>query len=171
MPVKLDAPQPMGMFAGQYFAFNDYMPLYDSGVTLTVSGAGDTAPAFSTSVVAPAQPTMTQPSGPNQQLMLARGQDLSLAWKNGAGGTLALSLAISTMTSLEGVDCTFPIADNSGTVPAAVLAKLPSGSGQVYLTVASTQTVTVGSWTIAVSAGSQPSASDGGPFVLTVELP
>jgi hypothetical protein len=170
-PVTLAAPAPMGMFAGQYFAFSYYMPLYAAGSTLNVSGAGDVAPAFMASVVAPAQPAMLDPSPSNQALMLARGSDLKLAWRDGSGGTLALSLAIVSKTSLAGVDCSFPVEAGSGSVPAAALATLPSGSGQVYFTVAETQTVTVGSWSIGVSASTAPTAPDGGPFTLVVMLP
>jgi hypothetical protein len=162
-----------GMFMGQYTTFNDYQPLFAAGDTLTVSAPGDLVPAFSATVTAPAQPTVTSPPvAGGMQLMWTRSSDLPLTWSGGAAGTLQVALIASgqAMVPPSGINCTFAASDGTGAIPGAALQLLPTGPAAVYVTVGSQSVVAAGSWSVTVSASTAPLAPDGSPYALTVNL-
>jgi hypothetical protein len=136
LPVELTV-MDMGMFAGQYTTLQQYTPIFAGGDGLTVTAAGGEVPAFSSQLTAPSSPTLTSPSG-NSQIPVSRSQDLPFAWSGGGSGQLRLQIQVMpAMGSPSGLDCSWPVGDGSGTIPAAALQMMPKGNGQGTLTVLS----------------------------------
>jgi hypothetical protein len=149
MPVMLQLIT-MGMFAGQYGVYMQYMPMFSGGENLLFSAAGGEVPAFGGQVTAPAQPTILVPA--RTQTRLQRAQDLALQWTGGGAGELRVSIAVPQMTSTPGIDCAFPANLGVGSIPSAALQTLPAGSGFLSASVVSESDVFAGDWQVAVTA-------------------
>jgi len=124
-------------------------PLFPEADSLVVQASGDEVPAFSVRVVAPNNVTVTQPSETSPlDVDLATG--LTVHWTGTSTGDMVLRLSGGVG---EGeVDCRFPAADSSGTVPASALALIPAGHGFYSFSTEGAQTVRLGDWETHVRA-------------------
>ena len=124
-------------------------PLWQGGELVTVAATGSSdVPAFSTTLAAPAQATVTTPARPagGAPLVQSRQSDLALAWSGEGYGTVD-----ATMASLNVyVHCRWPVAAHAGAIPAAMLAMLPASTS---LSVArqSERPLVEGAWAIDVN--------------------
>jgi hypothetical protein len=165
MPVELTV-MDMGMFAGQYTSLQQFMPIFSGGETLTVTAVGGEVPAFATQVIAPSPPTLTSPSG-NSSIPVSRSQDLKFTWTGGGSGQLRFQMQVmpqSMTDSPAGLDCSWPVGDGSGAIPAAALQMMPKGSGQGVLSALSASTVAAGAWTVQIAATTSPTHPDGSSY-------
>lgn len=122
--------------------------LWQGGEMIAVAATGGTAPAFSTTLSAPAQATVTMPVHPSGggPLALSRQDDLPIAWSGEGFGTVD-----AEMLGVDGpsvyVHCRWPLSAHGGVVPAAALARLPSTTSSLVVTRQSTQLISDGDWT------------------------
>ena len=89
-----------------------------------------------------------------------RTQPYAVSWTGASGGKIDL-LVNSGGSTLHSVSatCSFDAAAGTGTIPAAVMAKMVAGAGQALLYPASDTVVVSGQYTVAVSV--QSAASNG----------
>jgi hypothetical protein len=122
---------------------------FAGGETVTISGAGATAPAFMLSLTAPGLASITTPAKPagTNPLVINRSQDFAVAWTGGGPGDMDFVFG-STNGSSPGpsLNCSFAASTGSGTIPAAALAMLPAGNGTFSGSTNSLKSVDVGEW-------------------------
>jgi hypothetical protein len=150
----------MGMFAGQYNVYQQFMPLFQGGENLLVHATGAEVPAFDGQVTAPAEPTV---SALKQNAMVFRNHDFALSWTGGGAGTLRLSLSTQQPMSSAGFDCVFPAGDGAGIIPTQALELLPAGYATLSLTALSESFVTAGAWQVQLDVTTGAVAADGTP--------
>jgi len=136
-------------YAGGNYSFASFAGLnWPVGGAIPVSATGATVPAWSVTLHMPDTATMTAP--PASTTTVSRGSDLAFAW---TGGTQLVAVVVASFdNTAPAITCRFPAGAGSGTVPASVLAVLPTGSGYMTANVVDHQVVTVGGWNIAAVA-------------------
>jgi hypothetical protein len=146
------------------------MALWNGGETLTVSaGGGVDVPAFTAQVTAPSAPRISAPaSTATGSFALSRAQDLVVTWSGGSGDTLDFAVSDAKSTTL--VECHFPLAAGSGTVPSALLTLLPAGAGSSGASVSSNGSAAPSGWSISVLASSLALADDGTVYDPTLQI-
>jgi hypothetical protein len=135
--------------------------LWDTGGTVTATAAGGVVPAFTQTVTPPSEAKLTTFGG--GPVSFPRSADLTVAWTNGGLGnvqvllsTLALGAGGSTA-----VQCSFPSAPGTATIPASVLGQLQRADGATVLgdfafTPQTDATFTAGEWVVRLSALGTP---------------
>jgi hypothetical protein len=134
--------------------------LWNGGETLTVSASGGAdVPAFTAQVTAPSEPRITAPAVTAGTFALSRAQDLVVTWSGGSGDALDFAINDAQVTTI--VECHFPLAAGSGTVPSALLMLLPAGAGGSGANVHSNGSAAPSGWSVTVFAESLALADDG----------
>jgi hypothetical protein len=131
-----------------YESVTAMQPLWQGGELITVAASGGSdVPAFSTTLAAPAQATVTMPARPagGAPLVQLRQSDLALAWSGEGYGTVDAVMASLNVY----VHCRWPVAAHGGAIPAAMLAMLPA-STSLSVTRQSEQQRVEGAWSIDV---------------------
>ncbi|MES1186198.1 MAG: hypothetical protein ABUL60_20460 [Myxococcales bacterium] len=136
---------------GRYAPFNNNTLGFSGGESLTVSGSGGDVPAFSTTVAVPLSLLLASPvADATGHLAWQKTQDLVLTFDRGMPG---LDLYVQSMsndrTSNSFLQCTFPSAPGTATIPAAAMASL-STAHKILLTTAQKQTVAAGDYSVVV---------------------
>jgi hypothetical protein len=115
------------------YLYNTTGPMFAAGDTLTVSGAGATVPAFSgKSLVAPGAITLTAPVGDAGTIAVSTSNPLTVTWTGGTSGDrvyVDLSAFFTSGASASTI-CSWDAMAGTGTIPAAALAPLSSGTQQ-----------------------------------------
>ncbi len=151
--------------------------LWSAGGTVSIMATGSTVPTFSQSFTGPSQASITAPSFMTSPLMIDRAGALTLTWAEGATGTIEARITHSESTA-EGtrsvaVACGFdPAAGASGTIPSAVLERIPTGPGG-SLAVRSIATALVepgDDWQVTVELRSVALADTGGPANISITV-
>lgn len=108
---------------------------YNPGDIITVTGAGGPdLPAFGAqTVVAPSDIAVTSPVCGMTCPDLDRTKDLLVTWTGGGAGGVDVVLLAASDTATVLVTCTFPASSGTGSLPTAVLMKLPMGGDVVGL--------------------------------------
>lgn len=138
--------------------FTDTMPLWNGGETLTIMANGADVPAFTSQATAPSQVVVTAPvptTSAMPTVAVDRTKDWTIAWTGGSAGSVRISLRFNTFQPgvyMTLLDCSYPSAGNSATIPQAVLQQLPQGaSGTIEIGAGGTQNVTAGDYAVSVS--------------------
>jgi hypothetical protein len=136
---------------GRYAPFASATLGFSGGESLTVSGSGGDVPTFSTTVAVPLSLLLASPAADaTGHLVSPKTQDLVLTFDRGMPG---LDLYVQSMssdpTTHSFLQCTFPSATGTATIPAAALAKLSTGH-KILLTTAQKQTVAAGDYSVEV---------------------
>ncbi|HEY4188292.1 MAG TPA: hypothetical protein VGP07_24670 [Polyangia bacterium] len=160
--------------------FDTGATLFAPGDTLTVTAAGSSdVPAFSLAVDAPgclalSQPTLVPPPDGSAfdvpgTYTISRSQDLSLVWTGGeTDATVGVDLiSYSKYGNVVDVSCSFPAADDGGTIPQQALSWLEAGQMAGRLTIyqqkgASAQVGTFGVEFAVRNLGGNDTLSDAG---------
>ncbi|MFO0618925.1 MAG: hypothetical protein U0414_40425 [Polyangiaceae bacterium] len=129
-------------------AVDDDADLFAPGDTITLRAAGGDVPAFESIRTAPSPIDLRTPENPGgAPLPIDRSQDLVLTWDGGEFGDLFVRVS----DDRHEIDCLFPTATGTGTLPAAALAVLsPTSEGSVLMAPASMESVQAGDWTVQV---------------------
>lgn len=104
---------------------------FTGGETVTFAGEGADVPAFTVSVVTPLKATITMPVEPastSPYLMLDRTYGFTARWTGGGSGEIQIFFSGGTGSNLF-INCRFPASAGTGTIPAAVVGRLPAGQG------------------------------------------
>jgi hypothetical protein len=145
--------------------------LWTPGSTITIEATGGAVPAFSGSVVAPGDVTITAPVPlPNDQhLVLSRASDLEVTWTGDTAGEVAFG-ATPADTMRGGAYCRFPASAGRAVVKASVLAKLAAGEVLLGAALTSHQFLGGNGWEVTFAALGDALAEPGRPFVLGARL-
>lgn len=144
-------------------------PIFTAGDTLTFTATGGVVPAFSASLVAPTPLMVTAPSL-NTALSIERTKDLTFTWTGSSAGELSFN--VRTVTTVSGtalasslVSCQFLASAETGTIPNALLQKLPKTDATTMATLAtdlsSTKELVTGDYSIHLAIGSAATTDDG----------
>ena len=152
------------MYAGYYPPFMATQAWFTGGESFTASSTGSVAPAFTLAFTTPHAPTMTPP--PNNMFALSRTSDFTVTWSGSGAGIFVVNLQSNVQSTAPGtpfgnVNCTFPIGDGSGVVPAAAVAVIPVGTAMVSFGARTTTTTFVGEWLVTATAGTYAKTSAG----------
>lgn len=100
------------------------LPFWEGGETMTASAPGKDVPAFTATVKAPAEITVTAPTcgGTIGGCVLSRTKDLTIAWNSSAPTSVLASLHSNSLARAVTIDCRF--SSSPGTIGAAAMAKL-----------------------------------------------
>lgn len=129
--------------------------LWAGGETLSVQAAGGDVPAFSGTITAPSQLTITSPAlVTGNSWPIPRSSDFAMTWTGDSAGQLTVTIRAFTNGNQHRTDatCRFAAATHAGSIPASVLGQLPAGSGAIVALVASDQAIAAGGWTVHVQA-------------------
>jgi hypothetical protein len=124
-------------------------PTWPSGATATINAAGATVPAFNTLVTMPV--AITTLTAPGLTGTITRNQDIAVAWSGGSAQILVEIVGSAGVG--PSLQCSFPAAAQSGTIPQAALAAMPTGSYALEVFAADVQTVAIGDGFAHVSCG------------------
>jgi hypothetical protein len=122
----------------------DGLAIFHGGDVLSISSRGNVVPPFSSTIVAPSRPVLTQPAADPSEFTVAgdvlfdRTQPFTLQWTGGDVGTLGFTL-VNTIDNFidpqeggptinEQLQCAFPAADQQGVIPAEALAFMHPGT-------------------------------------------
>jgi hypothetical protein len=134
---------------GKYPAFSQTgADGWSGGETITFAARGGEVLPFTGTVVAPASGiVLTAPVfAPPAKVEVDRTKPLALAWTGGGAGKLAVSSAAKTADGGSvSIVCQFDASKGSGTVPAAIVGKLPPGDGVIGTSVSNLSQTTAGS--------------------------
>jgi hypothetical protein len=156
------APNAFTMQPGNYYlaSGSTTQPLFTGGEMLTFTTSGAVAPASTTTVQAPAPPTLTTPSQA-PPYTISRASDFAFAWSGGGPGVFTVTVqtnpsSVSPGTPFGSVRCTFALSDGGGLIPSAALAQLPTGSAMVSFGVSNQTVNVVGDWALTAAAATYP---------------
>ncbi|HEY5926896.1 MAG TPA: hypothetical protein VIV11_34655 [Kofleriaceae bacterium] len=124
-------------------------PLYTGGEMIMVSGTGAAVPAFSGTLVAPSKPTLTAP--PPGNVIVDRSRDFTFSWSGGGSTDVWITMSATAMP-YKAIACTFAASRGQATIPKAVLAALPAGTGSFGLNGYSISKREAGDWEVALQA-------------------
>jgi hypothetical protein len=141
--------------------------LWQGGETLTVSAAGADVPAFSATVIGPANSTVTMPADPSPAMLTVdRSMDLTLAW---TGGSQTLKVDVVTVGAT--IECRFSASAGTGTISKSLLGMLSAGAGNLLASGEDQKQVNAGDYVVTVSADNQAlSGTASGIFGPTVQF-
>ncbi len=146
-PVVLEETSP-GQYGLPVYGDGGVLAAWHGGEQLFVSGAGETVPAFSASLTAPTQVTVTTPV-PG---MIARSTPFTLAWFQASAGRLEIALKVAGGSTQSYLSCGFDVASGTGVVPAEALGALPAGNAGIAVQTVVERTVAAGPWEVRVFA-------------------
>ncbi len=118
------------------------------GGTIGVSTTGATVPAFTAQVTAPSGATLTAPVCTQSTCpAISKATGLTVTWSGGAG-----TVAIEVLAGSEQVNCEYPAAAGTATIPPAVLASLPAGMASLFFNTVNATTVQAGQFPVKFTA-------------------
>jgi hypothetical protein len=142
--------------AGGSYALSDVPgTLFTGGESLTFVASGGEVPGFSGTIVAPTPLELAEPQlpdSPTTAVTLVRGAPLTVAWTGTSSGVMRVQLARQPRDVATTVTCRFDVAAGTGTVPADLIAQLPTGTGAIVFSQLSASDVTAGEWTVSIEA-------------------
>ena len=148
-----------------YGALNWPGRLWDGGEALQVVVAGDVAPAFTLSLIAPAYVTVNAPvwSTGGAKLSIPRAKDLDVAWSGGGAGKVVVWLTVGAAGGAYIVNCQYPAQSGSGKVSTKVLGSLPTdgSANSIRIESETVVTATVSGWTTTFRATATANAPTG----------
>lgn len=116
--------------------------------TIEISAAGSDVPPFDTSLVVPAQATITSRF---DQTPPPVGEDLTITWIGPNAGVVE----VYGFSGIDGdfgfINCALDASNGSGTISRAAIDR--AGGGLLRFSNSSSATITIGAWTIEVSVG------------------
>lgn len=121
---------------------------WSGGETITFAARGGEVLPFTGTVVAPASGiVLTAPVfAPPAKVEVDRTKPLALAWTGGGAGKISVSSAARTADGgSASIVCQFDSSKGTGTIPAAMVGKLPLGDGVIGTSVSSLSQTTAGS--------------------------
>jgi hypothetical protein len=137
------------------YAFAEYNnTLWDGSQTITIAAAGDSIPAFSSTLHSPTAVTVTAPlPASNGSYTVNRASDLIVSWSGGnAGDLLIVEVAAGVFGTLT---CAFDATLGTGTIPSSTLSALPSGQAVLGIFSGRRDTKTVGAYTVRIRVESE----------------
>lgn len=130
---------------------------FTGGDVVAVSAAGATVPAFSDSLNAPGNITVTAPTFNGFSTAINKAQNLSVTWSGGGatadGGvapSVLVTLGSATTAKSTSVVCTYPLAGGTGVVPAAALTDLDS-NGAISIAPIASKLISAGDYNVTYS--------------------
>ena len=150
-PLTLTTKQP------DYYSVQNPFRLWDGGEELHVVVAGDVAPAFSLSVIAPAYLLVDAPVWPasGTALTVPRATDLKFHWTGGGAGTIQVNMRFAAGTAWTDAICVYPAQSAFAKVSAKVLGMLPASTtttNTIDVISLTHATTSVSGWTMNFSA-------------------
>ena len=107
--------------------------LWSPGDRVTVQVAGDVAPGFATTLLAPSNIELILPPLSASGVEIHRNHDVKLTWRGGTIGTVAFRLRSDADDGGHTLLCQFPARAGGGSVSANALALMPSGPAQLVI--------------------------------------
>lgn len=131
---------------GTYLPASAALMLWSDGMTtMQFMAAGADVPAFNVVQTSTQPVSITAPDLGAVPLLVTRSADMPLTWSGPSPGNVVVRLRWRDMapsTANTTIECSFPVADGSGSIPAAALGMLPAGSvGTFQVTVENPLTV------------------------------
>jgi hypothetical protein len=119
----------------RYAPVSATQPPFVGDETLTVSGTGGDVPAFTVTLTAPTQPTITAPSPPPgpTKLVIDRAQTFHATWTNSKTTGKVYFFFQGPTNARVAMSCGFDSKALAGEIPANALAMLPAGAGQLTM--------------------------------------
>lgn len=137
---------------GSYAAVTAQTKLWNGGESLTITADGAEVPAFTLRATAPSFVTVTTPVFPaaGGSVVVARSGAFAVSWTGGSAGSVSANVGAVTATTSTSITCTFPASSGAGSVPASLLAELPSSPTSAYVSItgAASATAVVGGWDV-----------------------
>ena len=127
---------PDGGTYGSRYSASGSTQFFKGGDSITISGGGGAGyPDFSESVIAPNDIVITAPdcSGPSGCPDIDSTTDRVVSWTGGGAGKVVAFLSLTADRRVVNASCTFDAAPGTGTIPAAMLAKLRGGGSASFL--------------------------------------
>lgn len=121
-----------------YQTVSGSVAFFKGGETVGISAPGNPsgAPAFTTSLKAPASMTVTAPTFDAQaKVIVSSGASLPVAWQSASAGEVVVQIASGTSAKSATARCAFPASAGSGAVPASVLTSVYGIGAQTSVTV------------------------------------
>ena len=127
-----------------YAPFTTQQSLMTGGENLTIRGAGADAPAFMLTVKAPNRVSITTPAKPAASgITIDRSVDFPVAWTGGGTGEVGIVIGSNQGYSMQ---CTYPAAAGTGTIPKAALAMMTAGAATFGASSQLLENVDMGDW-------------------------
>jgi hypothetical protein len=137
---------------GSYAAVTAQTKLWNGGEALTITADGAEVPAFTLRATAPSFVTVTTPVFPaaGGSVVVARSRAFAVSWTGGSAGSVSANVGAATATTSTSITCTFPASSGAGSVPASLLAELPSSPTSAYVSItgAASANAVVGGWDV-----------------------
>lgn len=157
---------------GTYEGVFQQQSLWTGGETLSVSATGAGIAAFQGTVRAPREVTATGsvPPPAADTWNIPRGTDLMVTWTGATEETVKIIVgSVETQDPVE-VECLFPGAAGSGTVPSSLMLLLPTGTGTFTMFSQHVTRLTAGDWSVKLRAFSKAVVQNGEPTYRIVQL-
>ncbi len=144
--------------------------LFAGGDMLTFAASGDTVPAFSDSLVAPAPLVVTAPSLAGGVLSIDTSRDFLFTWEGASAGQLSFNVRSATSASgmvFEStfVSCQFSASALSGAIPSTLLRRLAKTGASTTATLgtdlSNAKEVVAGDYDVHLAVGSYATTGDG----------
>jgi hypothetical protein len=137
---------------GSYAALTGQARLWSGGEALTITADGAEVPAFTLRATAPSVLTVTSPVFPaaGGSVVVARSRAFAVSWTGGAAGSVSANVGAVSASTSTSILCTFPASSGAGSVPASLLAQLPSPATSAYVSItgSATAAAVVGGWDV-----------------------
>jgi hypothetical protein len=125
-------------------------------VRIQAAGAAGGVPPFDQTITAPSAPQFTAPMATAVDgLTVNRATDLTVTWMAFAAGRVVVTLTTPQITGGQPattVECTYPGSAATGVVPSALLMRIPAGQGRYSFSSRNESVVTVGDWSLSITA-------------------
>jgi hypothetical protein len=153
--------------------------LFTGGETITFSAAGADVPAFTATLVAPAQLTITSPALPVGAFAIDTSKDLVFVWTGASVGKVTFNIGTTTTSTATAVarsllSCRFDASALTGTIPIATLRKLPKTDAATTARLgtdhSNTTEILAGDYSIALAVGSAINGTDGKTIYTTSQV-
>lgn len=121
-----------------YQTVSGSVAFFKGGESVKISAPGNPsgAPAFASSLKAPASMTVTSPVFDAQaKVIVSSGASLPVAWQSASAGEVVVQIVSGTSAKSATARCAFPASAGSGSVPASVLTSVYGIGAQTSVTV------------------------------------
>lgn len=117
---------------GTYMPASAALQLWSDGMTtMQFMAIGDEVPNFNVVQTSTQSVSITAPDLGAVPLLVTRSADMPLTWSGPSPGNVVVRLVwrdVAPSTANTTVECSFPVADGSGSIPTAALTMLPASS-------------------------------------------
>jgi hypothetical protein len=152
---------------GSYSPFTTMTDVAHPGDPLTVTAAGEVAPAYTTTLTMPGPLTITSPARPSTTVNINRGADFAVQWSGGTSG-LALVTASAASNPNTFIECEVQASAGTATLPSTLLSMLAAGQGGIGITAWASTTKDAGTWALYFSLFYDSLWPDGTPASIAV---